>query len=296
MKCQYCGADVSLEDRICPHCGRAVDQAQRHQKEMEHYESEFARTREEALRKSGGTSGITTAIGIRLVVLAGLIILLIVMVVSLDPYSAGERKAKREALASRTAFTARIEEMLANRDYSELYTFNRRYSFEYIDEYKDYRYIFYAVDYMHRISRGLMELAYYREGPDSPYYTESLAKSVNEFFSTTEPDRYERYAADVDKTAEVYAQMEEELQILLRRYLGLTAEETASLRTLSASRRTVIIESAIDKILNGTDAAGTTAEPAAEEVPAAGAAAGSGAEEPGGGSTAGTGTAAEEEK
>ena len=68
------------------------------------------------------------------------------------------------------------------------------------------------------------------------------------------------------------------------------------MRTLSASRRTVIIESAIDKILNGTDAAGTTAEPAAEEVPAAGAAAGSGAEEPGGGSTAGTGTAAEEEK
>ena len=45
MKCKYCGGDVSLDDHFCQHCGRPVDQAQRHQKEMEQFETEFEETK-----------------------------------------------------------------------------------------------------------------------------------------------------------------------------------------------------------------------------------------------------------
>ena len=51
MKCKYCGGDVSLDDHFCQHCGRPVDQAQRHRMEMEQYETEFEETKQEALEK-----------------------------------------------------------------------------------------------------------------------------------------------------------------------------------------------------------------------------------------------------
>ena len=41
MKCKYCGGDVTLDDHFCPHCGRPVDQSQRHHQEMKQYETEF---------------------------------------------------------------------------------------------------------------------------------------------------------------------------------------------------------------------------------------------------------------
>ena len=44
MKCQYCGGDISLEDRICPHCGRLQENAVRHDEEMKRYEAAFEDT------------------------------------------------------------------------------------------------------------------------------------------------------------------------------------------------------------------------------------------------------------
>ena len=43
--------------------------------------------------------------------------------------------------------------------------------------------------------------------------------------------------------------MEEELGVLLRRYLKLSDGEAASLKELSKSRRTVLIEQALDKVI-----------------------------------------------
>ena len=50
MKCKYCGGDVTLNDHFCPNCGRPVDQAQRHQKEMREYETEFEETKQQSYR------------------------------------------------------------------------------------------------------------------------------------------------------------------------------------------------------------------------------------------------------
>ena len=61
MKCKYCGGDVTLDDHFCPHCGRPVDQSQRHHQEMKQYETEFEETRQEALEKISVSSGGGTA-------------------------------------------------------------------------------------------------------------------------------------------------------------------------------------------------------------------------------------------
>ena len=77
MKCKYCGGDVTLDDHFCPHCGRPVDQSQRHHQEMKQYETEFEETRQEALEKISVSSGGGTAVGIRLAAIIVLVIALI---------------------------------------------------------------------------------------------------------------------------------------------------------------------------------------------------------------------------
>ena len=260
MKCQYCGGDVSLDDRFCPYCGRRVDQAERHQKEMEAYEGRFEETREEALKKADNAGGgLATAVGIRLVILAVLIVAMIVIGTRYDSYEVNQRRQEKEITTNEQQYKALIEQLLEDRDYAQLAALERRRNITDSDLYSDYKYIIYASDYYNRAYRGLLGIAYYRPGSEMPYYTEQLSKSIASFYDQISPDYYERYAANPDKTKEVFGQMEQQMQILLRRYLGLSEEEAASFKDLSKSRRTVIIESAVDEVVSGTPDAGTEA-------------------------------------
>ena len=95
MKCKYCGGDVTLNDHFCPHCGRPVDQAIRHQKEMREYETEFEETKQEAINKISVSSAGGTAVGIRLAMIVALTIAFIWMLISLNSYDINERKERK---------------------------------------------------------------------------------------------------------------------------------------------------------------------------------------------------------
>lgn len=271
MKCQYCGGDVALDDRFCPHCGREADQSIRHQQEMEHYASEFEKTRKEALQQTqrGDSSGITAAIGIRLAILAGLFIAMIVLIVRLDPYSLNERKLKREVASNKEYYKGQVETLLEERDYAKLYALNQRYHLGYEDGFKEYRYILNAVDSYYRSCQGMMELVYLPDGESRvPYHTETLAKYVTQFYTDISPDQYEQYAEDPERTAQVAGQMEEEMQKMLRSYLGISKEDAASFGSLSRSRQTVLIENALDEKLGGTHQTDNTDQSEAEQTEA----------------------------
>ena len=96
MKCKYCGGDVTLDDHFCPHCGRPVDQSQRHHQEMKQYETEFEETRQEALEKISVSSGGGTAVGIRLAAIIVLVIAIVTAFIRLDPYYAAQRRAAKD--------------------------------------------------------------------------------------------------------------------------------------------------------------------------------------------------------
>ena len=41
MKCDHCGANIGLEDKVCPYCGKINPYAQQHQQQMQHYQQQF---------------------------------------------------------------------------------------------------------------------------------------------------------------------------------------------------------------------------------------------------------------
>lgn len=251
MKCKYCGGDVTLDDHFCPHCGRPVDQAQRHQLEMEQYEAEFDKTRKEALKKISASSVDGTAFGIRLAAIAVLIGILIFMVISLDPYTMNERKQKRLAKSNYDTYVAQIEQYLEDRDYVALASFDRIHQLDYNDDYKGYREIFYNVSYYTSLYRGLQELAFVNQNNSKyMYYAQEVSKYLNQLYEEMGRDLNTDWVLEPEKTKGFYEEMQEETSILLQRYLGLSKEEADSLRGLSKSRRTVIVEQALDKVLS----------------------------------------------
>ena len=247
MKCKYCGGDVSLNDHFCPHCGRPVDQAQRHQKEMRQYETEFEETKKEAMDKIAVSSGGGTAVGIRLAAIVVLIVAIAWMALNLNNYSINERREKRAAKKNYDAYVAQMETYLDDRDYSALSVFCDQHMLDYNEDYRQYREIIYGADAYRYVYRGVLEVAYATEDTRNLYYAEELSKNVNRFYEQVNSDSYLRYSKDPDRTTAVYEEMEKDLQILLQRYLGLTDEEAAALKNLSKSKRTVLIEEYLDK-------------------------------------------------
>ena len=244
MKCKYCGADVRLDDHFCPNCGRPVEQAIRHQKEMEQYEKEFEKTRRQAMDRITVAGGGGTAVGGRLAGIVALVAVLVAMAVNLNSYSLNERREKRAAARNHDAYVEQIETYLENRDYMELAAFCDKHRLDYNKSFEEYRYIIYGAESFRNVCRGLMEVAFCKQDTRYMYNAENLSKYVNSFYEEVLRDL--SYSKEPEKTKEVYAEMEEEMLLLLRRYLGLSKEDTDSMRELSKSRRTVMIEEALD--------------------------------------------------
>lgn len=253
MKCKYCGGDVTLNDHFCPNCGRPVDQAQRHQKEMREYETEFEETKQQAMNELAVNSGGGTAAGIRLFVIAVLVVLLFWMFINLDGYTINQKREKKAANKNYEAYVEQIDQYLADRDYTQLSVFSNKHELDSNDKYDDYRWIFYAADSYKNIFEALLETAYIGRDTRDLYYAEHLSEYVNRFYEDILSDSYTRLSENPQKTEAVYNEMEQDLAVLMQKYLHLTKEETDSLRELSKSRRTVLIEQALDnKIVSVT--------------------------------------------
>jgi hypothetical protein len=266
MKCKYCGGDVTLQDHFCPHCGRPVDQALRHQREMREYETEFEETKQEAIDKISVSSAGSTAVGIRLAMIVALTIAFIWMLVSLNPYDINERREKRLANTNYDAYVEQIEQYIADRDFMALSRFEDRHNLDYNDKYRAYRDIFYAVDYYDYAYRGIIETAYLAKDTRNLYYAENLSENVNRFYEYILTDRSTYSDIDPEKTKAVYNDLEQDLAVLLQKYLHLSKEDTDSLRGLSKSRRKVLIEQALDARVVGITGVGLS-EMNAVELP-----------------------------
>ena len=264
MKCKYCGGDVTLQDHFCPHCGRPVDQALRHQKEMREYETEFEETKREAINKISVSSGGGTAVGIRLAIIVALTIALIWMLINLNSYDINQRKEKRLANANYDAYVEQIEQYIADRDFVALSRFENKHNLDWNDKYKEYRDIFYAASSYEYIYRGILETAFLLKDARSLYYAENLSENVNRFYEQILSDRSTYSDADPEKTEAAYNEMEQDMLALLQNYLHISKEDADSMRELSKSRRKVLIEQALDARIVGITGVGLSEMKAAE--------------------------------
>lgn len=246
MKCQYCGGDISLEDRICPHCGRLQENAVRHEEEMERYEAAFENTRREVLARSTHN---TRGIGVRLLVILLLIAGSVILFANSDSWAVRSARREREANANLEAFTERIGQYLEERDYEGLASFSDYYELQYNDNYKKYYTILWACDEYADVCKSLMAFVYLdsqkKAAGELDYRAEGLPKYLTQYYEATEPGEY-GWNTRIDKelTEKVIAAMDADLAGLLTAHLGIPPEEASAMRGLTEGRRTVLIEEA----------------------------------------------------
>ena len=147
MKCQYCGSNLGIEDKVCPYCGKINESAAFHQAEMEEVRDEYEKTKDEVKVKSktAGRKG-------RLIVIAVMVTIILFLRISISINSDVEmRERKKNAkIAKEVAkyeddIDSTLEELEKNRDYLGLSNFMLNYRLRSEAKYSDYSRVFTAV-------------------------------------------------------------------------------------------------------------------------------------------------------
>ena len=174
------------------------------------------------------------------------------------------RRAAKDVRKHFAEYKEDVDTFLADRDYLALDSFISVHDLYDNKQFREYSEIFSAVGNYTRIYQGLQQLAFSNRDTNYLYSLQTLSRNYNDFYEAMNGRHYS-WTEDIEKTEAAVAEMEADLAVLVQKYLGLTKEETDSLRGLSDTKRVILLESAIDEKL--TQKAGISLSEIEETAP-----------------------------
>ena len=232
MKCKYCGADLTMEDEVCPFCHNPNPYYVKHREDMHRYEQDYQETKSDVYETAGKTSRKATQIAI-LAVLGGLFLGTVVLNTNIWTV---ERMIQRHKIRN-------------NIDMNQLY-------YSGIDELEDYRYFRQLADDYNYIYESCMHLVDYENLDEEEYYyytpdnsLEQIADSLKHMYDFVKKDEYstyyEVYQAHRDWCDPILTEAEE----LVQAYAGVDSEviESGQIREMSRTKLVVLLERSYNK-------------------------------------------------
>lgn len=238
MKCKYCGGNLLLEGKFCPHCGRPNEEALQHATDMERYQDHFEETRKAVYGVTRKFSGITA----RAVIIAALTVaVLIVYLLDDRAWSIRRWFLTMDANTHVKTYSNQLDRYLEEEDYLGFrYFCENHYIDGYDDEYQNYRPLIqlgYAYEAVYDGVNNLLTAEDDRElescisGIDYGYERFERNKIMDDYVEETVRER----------CSPVIDRMELNLKILLRVYLGFTEEEAESFGELNQAERLFLL-------------------------------------------------------
>lgn len=243
MKCNYCGGNLSLEDEICPHCGRVNQDAMQHIRDMKRYSGEFEETRQDVYTTTRRYSEISS----RVILLAILVVLAFICLLSEHFYyqaSGSIREKTSEAKAA--SYNAILDDYIKNEEYLKIDKFvkAKRIS-RYGKGYEKYGDILPIAENYSTLYFKIMQLSEAAK-EDVPGKAKELADEMEYFYKRLYPERHGwQKAIRSEQEEAVLKNMEENIRLLLITYCGLTREETEKIETMTSARRAILIEESV---------------------------------------------------
>lgn len=241
MKCEHCGNNLSLEDRVCPYCGKENKLAKKHNKDMERYEKDYASVKDEVLKNSRRLSGLT----VRITVIAVLVAIIACLIVG-NGFSYDIRADREERLirAHINEHTERIDALIESRDYLGLYYYFQANRLSYSDSLNDY-YMAYSVSNNYN---QLLEYFEYLIREDQ-YVTqeealERIAVLMERIYEARDPQSdYDKKKFYNDKRVIAYINdLTDHAETLIKGYFGLSDEDMKEFVTLSKPKKQLMLE------------------------------------------------------
>lgn len=247
MKCPNCGAQMGLEDALCPYCNTPNSYAVQHQSDMERYRNEYERTQEQVLQNTSFVQRNGSLLVILVVLLVALMVGIGLFANAWDiGYSIREGNIEREMAADRQVLDAYLEQG----DYGKFvgyYESNGLYMSS-DDSYRALRtaagsYVNMLQDLMTVIKPDKYSMSPSRISDTCGY----IAEDLNKIFTVEE-----QYPYDLDKylpdSKRVYLEdIRERTSAIAITYLGLTEEDIREIPSISKRKLASMIEEGITK-------------------------------------------------
>ena len=226
MKCNYCGADLTMEDEVCPFCHNPNPYYVKHREDMHRYEQDYQETKSDVY-----DTNIWTV----------------------------ERMIQRHKIRNNiSTHLAKLDQYLAEEDWASFTDYidmNQLY-YSGIDELEDYRYFRQLADDYNYIYESCMHLVDYENLDEEEYYyytpdnsLEQIADSLKHMYDFVKKDEYstyyEVYQAHRDWCDPILTEAEE----LVKAYVGVEREviESGQIREMSRTKLVVLLERSYNK-------------------------------------------------
>lgn len=242
MKCEYCGANLNLEDKVCPFCGRENPFAVQHQKEMDQFNRDYNKTKKEVLENASKSSKRTVRITIIAVLVALVAVAAVVFALRDDiRYNLQEK----QIAAKKAVYEKEMEQMMIDKDYLSLEAFMSEKRISYADAFSEYYELSHNLLYYKWLVEDLTSLITFENRTYNYDSKEELIKDISEraynILKPVEINKYNEIEFEGLK-GECIESIKEDTILLLKTYFNLSDEEAGSLKTLSEARINVLLE------------------------------------------------------
>ena len=242
MKCEHCGNNLSLEDKVCPYCGRENKLAAKHNQDMDKYEEDYASVKKEVLSNSRRFNGFTARLTIAAILIA---LLASVLVAYGHKYDIRSAREERQILAHYNEHKATIDGLIRSRDHLGLYQYCRVNKLSYLREFDEYYAAYTASE---RYADICDQIFYLNE--ESPYYFKpeesfeeiaSASQKINEMRKPQHEYENEKYYSNQEVVAYIN-DLADHSDLIIRGYFGMDEEEMEAFKSMSKARKQLKLE------------------------------------------------------
>lgn len=251
MKCEKCGAEITLEDRYCPYCGAPNKAAMQHIRDMDRFEDEFEQTQQEVQTKVSSYSSIISRVVILAVLIAAAVICSRV-----DRYASfiSNDMMQKKAEKNADAVTQQIDQYMEDGDLQRLASYGDMYGIDMSDlsAFTSYGPAIRAsqqYSYIMTYSEQIVFPSGYNNEVSG--YVSNIAQELEYFYQYTDPDYSER--DDDTITAKLKDIAEPQIKAVFGTYFGMTDDELENLDSMTQGQILVLLEKGAQQYAEETE-------------------------------------------
>ncbi len=241
MKCEHCGNNLSLEDKVCPYCGKENKLASRHNKDMAKFKKDYDSVKNEVLENSRKFNGFT----VRITAVAVLIALIAIMIICLgNDHNIRMAREVKLIRAHKAEFLEDINKFIDDRDYLSLHYYFQVNRLVYSAEFDDFYIAYTASSSYNQLLENLGYLIREDSYVSDEEAMEHIAGVMERLIEMREPESdYEKKKYYNNERSIAYVNdLISHSEILIRGYFGLSADDIRKFETLSKARKQVMLE------------------------------------------------------
>ena len=235
VNCKNCGAPLSLNEPVCPHCGTPNPEAQEHLKKLEKISKQYQKTEKEVVSQVKKNQRAYSVYTILVAILLANLILI--------PFHSASYEIADGIIARRLKednYKEKLDQYLANKEYDEFSVYFSRLNLNYNEAGNYNRYAFMIDEYCY-VKRYVSDYLY-----ATNTYSDPLVRACSNIIDfVSDYNRTLNYFDDKE-ALKIMAEINEEFELFIKTYLKLTDEDIEQIENLSNSELLVLVSGRLE--------------------------------------------------